>query len=197
MGVPPAIVIDASLGVARVREEWASPGVRLALRGWATLDRRLIAPVHFWYEVLNALTHGVGFAGAEVLEAIHDLDRLGIETIHPERPLLLMTLDVVERHGLTAYDALYLAVAQSMDAQVATLDRALAAAAGERAIYLGPEQPPSGRIAESVATYGSEESEPTWREWPGAARYLGTLRRRALAGERLSAHDQGRGSRRR
>jgi predicted nucleic acid-binding protein len=185
MGLLPAIVIDASLAVARVREEWASPGVRLALRGWATLDRRLIAPAHFWYEVLNALTRGVGFAGAEVVEAVHDLDRLGIETIHPERPLLLLTLDVVERHRLTAYDALYLAVAQSMDAQVATLDRALAAAAGERAIYLGPDQPPGGRVAEAVTPYGTEEPEPTWGQWPGAARYLGTLRRRALAGERL------------
>ena len=89
-----------------------------------------------------------------------------------DRPMLLLALDAVARHGLSAYDAAYLALAEAADAELLTADAALAAAAGSRAHLVGP-----GRIGESGASYGVT----SWADWPGAADYLADLRARLTA----------------
>ena len=63
-------------------------------------------------------------------QALEDLRALRLVR-HPHLPLLgrVWTL----RENLTAYDALYVALAESLDAQLVTLDRRLAAAPGHRA----------------------------------------------------------------
>ncbi len=86
--------------------------------------------------------------------------------------MLLLALDAVVRHGLTAYDAAYLALAEAADADLLTADAALAAAAGSRARLVGP-----GRIGESPAPYAAG----SWTDWPGAAAYLADLRARVAA----------------
>ena len=84
----------------------------------------------------------------------------------------LAVIDLVERHGLSAYDAAYLGLADAADARLLTLDRELATAAGTRAILIGPE----GRISDVAEPY---EAEPSWPRWRGAAAYLAELRQRA------------------
>src|SRR3989304_5416327 len=69
-------------------------------------------------------------------EAGVDLEKRRLETIPLDRPQLLLTIDVMAREGLSAYDAGYLALAESADAQLVTADRRLAAAAGARALWL-------------------------------------------------------------
>ena len=89
--------------------------------------------------------------------------------------MLLSTLDIAERHGLTAYDATYLALAISVDGQLLTFDEALRAAAGARAIPTGHEH----RTAELRPAY---EHEVTWPNYKEASAYLARLRADALAG---------------
>jgi len=106
-----------------------------------------------------------------VLQAIHDLDTISFETIPPDRPLLVLALDMGERHGLTAYDSAYLALAVSLDASVATLDASLQAAAGSRAIHIGPP-----RLSEPTAV---SERSVTWPSYKGASEFLAQLRAEA------------------
>ena len=163
------LVIDASVAVARIRNEPAHDAIDRVLgnhRG------ALLVPAFFWLEVVNVLSRRYRHPGAEILEALRDLDDLGIESIEVDGPARLAVIDLAERFGLSAYDAAYLALAESADAQLMTLDRALAAAAGERALLIGPH----GRISELPEPY---EREPTWASWRGAASYLAELRRRA------------------
>ena len=87
---------------------------------------------------MNALAIGQGYPGDAVLEAIHELEVLGLESVDPDRGQLLLTISAVERFRLTAYDAQYLVLAETLGAPLATLDRVLAQAAGSRALYLGP-----------------------------------------------------------
>ncbi len=70
----------------------------------------------------------------ELLEALVELEAVGLETVELDRPMLLLALDAVVRHGLTAYDAAYLAVADAADARLRTGDTELATAAGRRAL---------------------------------------------------------------
>ena len=170
------VVIDASVVFTLVLREPKASWVR----GWmATLEQdgaALLAPAHLWLEVVNALQRRHRWDSAEVLGALRAIDGMGIATVTLDRATLLTTNDLAERHRLSAYDAGYLATAIACDARLATLDRALAAAAGSR---LEPAFTADGphAVGERAATY---ESPVTWPSSPDAADYLATLRRRAL-----------------
>ena len=171
----PIIVIDASVAVARLRIDEHTPLLLGAFRDWTRIGTRLIVPWSFWWEVVNALAVGNGYSGRRVLEAIHELETLGIESRDADGGQLLLTISAVERFRLSAYDALYLVLAESLDAPLATLDRALARAAGSRAWYLGPGDA-GHRLSEPPAVY---EHAVTWPDYKGASAYLAKLRAEA------------------
>ena len=110
-----------------------------------------------------------------VLEALREIDEFRIQSVEIGRPLMLLTLDLVERLGLTSYDASYLALAITEPAELLTLDADLAAAAGDRAVSLDPGH----RLHELPEVY---EHEVTWPNYKEASRYLAKLRAEALAG---------------
>lgn len=168
------IVMDASIALALILDEPEAPGVDRALRSWIREGRSLVVPSQFWLEVLNRLARDAGSSGQRMLAAIHRLDAFELETVEAGRPLLLHTIDRIERHRLTAYDAMYLALADSLDAGLATFDRELAAAAGQRAITFDDGH----GLHETPAVY---EHQVTWPGYKGASAYLAKLRAEALA----------------
>lgn len=169
MSTSAPIILDASVAVAVIRDEPEAASIRAALRRWNVSRRTFVAPPVFWLEVVNALARGQCQVGADALHAVHELDEIGIATVDLDRPQLLLTIDHVERFGLTAYDASYLALAERLDGELATLDRALAAAAGVRAISFDERH----RLSELPAVY---EHEVTWPNYKGASAYLAKLR---------------------
>jgi predicted nucleic acid-binding protein len=89
----------------------------------------LLAPPHFPVEVANALLRGAGLPGLDAAARLERLYASGVETADRGLPSLLGALELANRHRLTVYDALYLDLAVDVDAELATLDRDLAAAA--------------------------------------------------------------------
>jgi predicted nucleic acid-binding protein len=166
------VVMDASVGLALVRTEADSERWHAGLGGWIRAGRRVLVPAHFWLEVVNPLVVRYRYSSAEALEAIHALDDLVTETIEVGRATLLLAIDHAERFRLTVYDATYLALAEVLDADLATSDRALELAAGSRLVDL--DGPPAHRLSEPAAAYGS--SRVTWPDYSGAASYLASLR---------------------
>jgi predicted nucleic acid-binding protein len=164
------IVIDASAGVPLILEEADSPRWRSLVAAWHRDGRRLVVPAHFWLEVPNALLRRHLYAGASVLEALHALDDVVSETVEMGRATLLLAIDHAERFGLTVHDATYLALAETMDAELATADEALRRAAADR---LADREPPH-RLSEAAAGYASRPV--TWPDYSGAASYLASLR---------------------
>jgi predicted nucleic acid-binding protein len=181
MAEAPIVVIDASVGIARLRTDEHTPELLRAFRDWSSIGARLIVPRHFWWEVVNGLAIGNGYSGERVLEAIHELELLGIQSIDPDRGQLLLAIGAVERFRLTAYDAQYLVLAETLVAPLATLDRNLARAAGIRARYLGRGD--THRLSEQDAVY---EHDVTWPSYRHASAYLAKLRAEARdpAGQR-------------
>ncbi len=104
--------------------------------------------------------------------AFRELDELGVETVDLDRTMLLLTIDLVVRHRLSSHDAMYLALAESAEADLLTLDADLAAAAGSRSVLDGLPRPP--RLHEELAAY---EASTTWANH---GRYLAELRREVL-----------------
>lgn len=161
------VVVDASVAIAITVQEPGYDQAVSILRERAAAGERLIVPAFFWLEVVNVLVKRHRQPPGVVLQALVDLENLGLESTELDRPHLLLTLDAMGRGALSAYDAAYLALAESADAQLLTFDRRLAAAAGNRALPLGGGHD----IGEAPETYGS-----SWAAWPGAAAYLKKLR---------------------
>jgi len=128
---------------------------------------RLLVPEIFWVEVTNILVRRYGQPMDTVLDAVAELDRLGLRSVHTNRGGLLSSIALMIEHGLSAYDATYLALAESTDADLLTLDRRLAAAAGTRAVELDPSE-----ISEPHIPYRLER----WITWDEAANYLSAVR---------------------
>ena len=167
---PSAIVVDASIAIAIARREPAATAARSLLR--VASGGRLLVPDHFWLELVNALVRRYSATSEEAVEALRELDEVGFESVRTDRPLLLAAIDLQQRHGLSAYDAIYLALAEVEGARLLTLDQRLADAAGARAIRLegiGPR-----RLAEERAEYAGEPID-----WARFGPYLARLRAEA------------------
>lgn len=164
---PRALVVDASVAVAILIEEPAGARATGIVRERYAAGGHILVPAFFWLEVVNVLIRRYRQPPGLVLQSLVDLETLGIESASLDRPHLLLTIDAMGRGALSAYDAAYLALAESADAELLTFDRALAAAAGSRALRIDGGH----AIQESLATYA-----PSWADWPGAAAYLRQLR---------------------
>lgn len=176
-------VIDASVGIAYVRDEVATAAVDRAAATWSRDGTRLVVPAVFWTEIVNVLGTKHRYRAAQTAEALRELDELGLETVEIGRPELLLVADAVERHRMSAYDATYLVLARLLDAPLATLDRRLAAAAGPLGVLLGGEG--GHGASEKAEPYGTPEERArpsSLPEYAGLGAYLGELRRRAIAG---------------
>jgi predicted nucleic acid-binding protein len=123
---PSAVVVDASAGV-RVLTGDASWTERW--REWARSETILLAPPHFRTEVANGLLRGTVLAQAEVPAKLRSIARSGVDVTDTGWHGIMRAIDLAIKHGLTVYDAMYLQLALDVEAPLATLDRALAAAA--------------------------------------------------------------------
>lgn len=168
------LVVDASAMVAVLRSEPEGDEIAEILRNAKRTGSTLIAPSGLWLEMVNTLIRRHRWSSEAVLAALQTVDRYGIKEVNVTRPVLLLTVDVAERFGLTSYDACYLAAAISSDARLLTLDGPLAVAAGDRTVILAG--PP--RLHETPAVY---EHDVTWPRYKEASAYLAKLRAEALA----------------
>jgi predicted nucleic acid-binding protein len=171
-GARDVIVVDASVAIALIRREPAAAQMRSLVRGFAGAAGRFLVPDVFWVEVANALVRRYAATSEEIVEALREIDELSVASACLDRSLLLVAIDLQGRHRLSAYDALYLALAEVQDARLLTLDPRLADAAGERAVRLDGMPPP--RLAGETATYGSEPVD-----WARFGPYLARLRAEA------------------
>lgn len=165
------LVVDASAALAILLNDDGAEAVDRAIRGRRLRGVHLVVPELFWIETANALARRHDQTLDVILEAVATLDRMSLTTVHTARPGVLTMTAAMLDHGLSAYDATYLALAENLDAELLTLDRRLAVAAGSRAVDIGP-----GEIRETTAEYRLEP----WIQWRGAADYFEAVRRVTL-----------------
>jgi len=124
------IVLDASAAV-----EWllqTSAGVDIA-RWILSSGKTLHAPHLLDIEVAQVLRRAVNMravSAARAREALEDLAQLRMER-YPHSPFLRRVWEL--HRNLTAYDAVYVALAETLDATLLTRDRKIASAPGHRA----------------------------------------------------------------
>lgn len=131
------LVVDASVVVAALMDSgpdgtWAD----------SLLEADLVAPELLPVEVANVLRRAVhsGSVSDDMASLAHaDLLDLRVETVSYD---LVADRIWSLRHNLTTYDAWYVAVAELVDAQLATLDRRLVDAPGPTCGFRTPDREP-------------------------------------------------------
>ena len=122
-------VLDASVAVAWLLDDEEGARADAAL---GRLETEVGLVPHFWHlEVRNALLGAERrrrIRVHEVDERLRTLAELPVRT--DTEPRIGTAFALARTHRLSMYDAMYLELAQRSDAPVATLDKALARAAG-------------------------------------------------------------------
>ncbi len=133
-----ALVVDASFAAGWVLPDEGGPAIDAVLREVEASGGRV--PDLFWHEMRNLVVQAERrgrFRPGEAQAVLRHLRELPIATAEARDDPSVMVLAL--RHRLTAYDARYLAVASAEGLALATLDKALAAAArAENVRVLGP-----------------------------------------------------------
>jgi predicted nucleic acid-binding protein len=125
------IVVDASALLEILLRTPAAPAVERRL---FDTGESLHAPHLIDLEVAQVLRRYAAskqISAARGVEALEDLSALSLRR-YPHEWLLSRVWQL--RENLTAYDAVYVALAESLDASLVTRDRRLAGAAGHRAL---------------------------------------------------------------
>lgn len=125
--VDASFIVDGIMGDARVAAAWER---------WAAEGRMLLAPPIVWAEIGNALLVRQRLGLSTAVSALRAVELAGLETADHGPEGARAALDLAQAHGLTVYDALYLALAIDVDGELATRDRALAGAANAEDVPL-------------------------------------------------------------
>jgi len=155
---------DASLVIAAT-ERWSASGTRI------------LVPGHFWLEITHPLLRRYRWTSHQMLAGLRDIDALQPQTIPIDRPILLLAMDLAERHRLSMYDATSAALAQVTGGTLATFDLALRQAFPEL-LEPGFGEIPPRRVNDARAAYG-DDRPVAGVDWSEIGSYLGVLRRRA------------------
>jgi len=160
--------IDASVALAHLldepRPDWVDETVARVEGGWIDL----VAPSLLWLEIGNCLVRTREMADEFALEAMLRTEALRIESLELGRPLRLRALTLARTHGLSMYDAAYLAVAETVDAPLLTLDQRLERAARSMSLAR-PGLDDQHGVSEPSAPYGDQPVDTTSLAAIGAA----------------------------
>jgi predicted nucleic acid-binding protein len=133
-------VVDANLAVALVLLTPYSAQAQALWERWSVEATDVFAPDLWAYEITSALRKAVSIIGMPPREAEAHLEtviRLGVQLVPPTLELDRLALRWAGRLGQTvAYDAHYLALAETLGCDFWTADRRLADAAGPGARWV-------------------------------------------------------------
>lgn len=127
-----SVVIDANLLVALALNDPRASAVDRHLREWASAGDTLHAPELLRYEAANALTRAVvagHLASDRVATAWERITRVGVQ-LHTLADGAAAVATALSLDRSNAYDAAYVVLAQTLDAELWTLDGPLARNAG-------------------------------------------------------------------
>lgn len=135
-----AWVLDASLALALALPDERSGAADRTI-GRISEGDVLWVPALWWYEIANGLTMArrrTRLSEADSLRALETYGRLRIETDGPAGDLAWRLHSLAVEHGLSAYDAAYLELAQRRAAGLLTIDARLGRIAQDAGVKVEP-----------------------------------------------------------
>jgi len=120
-------VVDASVVIKWFLAEEDHEAARRLREDFLEGSLHLRVPSLLPYEVVSGLRFSRRFRASELTEAARGLDRAGLVTVPLFGEYLEHAIDLSIRHGVTIYDASYLALAALQDCPLYTSDEELLA----------------------------------------------------------------------
>jgi predicted nucleic acid-binding protein len=119
---PPVFVLDTSVVIKWYRQGEVLAGQALALRdAYKDGHVALVVPTLLAYELANVLRFKQELATEDVRAAVESLYDMGMEWILPSSALIV----IARTCETTVYDAIFVALAEQLDATFITADRRL------------------------------------------------------------------------
>jgi predicted nucleic acid-binding protein len=119
---PQVLILDASVAVKwYVKEEMRDIALKVRDRFVSGLVE-LEAPSLILYEVGNALRYHPGSAATDCAEAVAQLRNIGLVFHELDDDLTSEAATLAYKEGITFYDAVYLALADALEARLVTAD---------------------------------------------------------------------------
>lgn len=130
------LVLDASIAIKWFHGEPDSEAAERIRDRIVNRELRIVVPSLFFYEVANALTCKAGSEVNAILEAHKVLTGLPLQIVEVINSVLADAIQVAHRHHLSIYDAIYVALAMSIDGILLTADEKLARLVGTPTVQL-------------------------------------------------------------
>jgi len=124
----PQVVADCSACGGWYIQDESSKAAENLLERILKEEIQLVVPDLWWYESLNLLRSATArrrISEQASRRAFFHMEEIPIETIRVDRIGRARILDIAQRNTLSAYDATYLALAESMGIPLITNDRQL------------------------------------------------------------------------
>lgn len=143
MTLPELIVVDASVGIKLFIEETGSDEAHALFAHLADQPPlRLVVPDLFYLECANILWKAAMRWGLSDYDALLHLAQLRelLLQVRPATEYVTAALEIAITHGITVYDATYVALAHALDAPLVTADERLVralAGRGHQLVRLG------------------------------------------------------------
>lgn len=115
-------VVDASVVVKWFAHEDRTVEARLVLNRIIDADVLVYAPELLFYEVANALWKGKRLDKKALMASLETLSDCGIKFEQLNMPLTQTTIDFMVQYDLTFYDAIYVALANTLQIPLLTED---------------------------------------------------------------------------
>jgi predicted nucleic acid-binding protein len=119
-------VLDASVFLTWFSLDSPDPGSRRLRAEFEAGELSVVAPPLLHLETINVAGRRWGWSEEPLAELAATLDGMPLELVEPELPAVAAWVS----RGLTAYDAAYVAVAESARVPLFTLDDSILAVAG-------------------------------------------------------------------
>ena len=119
------VVVDSSVAYKwlSAREEAAVAEANALLDAHDAGEIMLVAPTTLHVELANALRYSKWLTPAEALELVAELDGFQVELANIDAGLLERGARLAFAHGISVYDALFLALAEKLECPLVTADR--------------------------------------------------------------------------
>ena len=142
MSAERAVVVDASVVAKwRLNDEELLDEARLLLDSYLAQETMLFAPSVIRYEVANTFTkarRAGRLTANDVIDGLQDFFALSIQVLADEDALIISALQLAERLGLSAYDAAYVALAETLGLPLVTNDQEILDSLSESTVKAWP-----------------------------------------------------------
>ena len=119
------IVLDASVITKWYSEEPSSNRALEYRQRHIDGEVELLEPTLLLYEVANALNYNPNFGEGDVKESMEALVDVSLSLKEPEKETLKLAVNLARKHGISIYDASYIALSMELGCHLVTADKGL------------------------------------------------------------------------